>query len=45
MLAEATPEALKNMLLVLHTKGGLVEGWTDTDGTDLWALTWQVAAK
>lgn len=45
LLSEAIPEALKNMLLVLVTKGCLKEGWVDTDGTNLWELTWRVAGR
>ncbi|KXZ43437.1 hypothetical protein GPECTOR_90g523 [Gonium pectorale] len=45
VLAEALPEALKNMLLVLHSKGILVEGWKDADGADLWDYTWRQVAR
>lgn len=45
LLAEAIPEALKNMLLVLSAKRNLKEGWVDIDGTDLSELTWRVAKK
>ncbi|GFR51100.1 hypothetical protein Agub_g13429 [Astrephomene gubernaculifera] len=45
VLAEALPEALKNMLLVLHSKGLLVEGWRDAEGGDLWDLTWRLTAR
>ncbi|GLC38754.1 hypothetical protein PLESTM_000772100 [Pleodorina starrii] len=45
VLAEALPEAAKNMLLVLRSNI-LVEGWKDQDGsTDLWELTWKQIAK
>ncbi|KAG2488975.1 hypothetical protein HYH03_012417 [Edaphochlamys debaryana] len=45
VLAEALPEALKNMLLVLHSKGMLVEGWKDAEGADLWEYTWKMTAR
>ncbi|PNW80894.1 hypothetical protein CHLRE_07g334100v5 [Chlamydomonas reinhardtii] len=45
VLAEALPEALKNMLLVLHSKGMLVEGWKDSEGVDLWEYTWRQTAR
>ncbi|MEW5304445.1 MAG: hypothetical protein WDW36_007055 [Sanguina aurantia] len=43
-LAEAVPEALKNMLLVLQSQGKLKEGWRDGD-TDMWELTWRISKK
>lgn len=46
VLSEAIPEALKNMLLVLQSKGScLKEGWRDSDGTDLSDLTWKVGKR
>jgi brefeldin A-resistance guanine nucleotide exchange factor 1 len=45
VLAEAIPEALKNMLLSLQSKGILKEGWRDSDGTDLSDLTWKVCKR
>ncbi|EFJ51864.1 hypothetical protein VOLCADRAFT_87471 [Volvox carteri f. nagariensis] len=45
VLAEALPEAAKNMLLVMHSNKILVEGWKDQDGTDLWDYTWRQIAK
>lgn len=45
VLTESVPEATKNLFLVLHAKGVLVEGWRDEDGTDLWELTWRTGKK
>ena len=45
VLSEAIPEALKNMLLVLKSKGNLKEGWRDSDGTDLSELTWKIGKR
>ncbi|KAK9841755.1 hypothetical protein WJX81_000904 [Elliptochloris bilobata] len=42
-LAEAVPEALKNMLLVMAAQGVLTPAWTDADGRSLWDLTWSRA--
>ncbi len=46
-LVEAVPEALKNMLLVLASRGVLCQGWCDpADGsTDLWEATWRASRK
>jgi hypothetical protein len=46
-LVEAVPEALKNMLLVLASRGVLRQGWCDlADGsTDLWEATWRASRK
>mmetsp|Transcript_14182 Transcript_14182/g.35020 ORF Transcript_14182/g.35020 Transcript_14182/m.35020 type:complete len:83 (+) Transcript_14182:359-607(+) len=45
LLAEAIPEALKNMVLMLHDKGTLREGWRDAEGGDLCDATWRAARK
>eukprot|EP00884_Botryococcus_braunii_P022699 jgi/Botrbrau1/9112/Bobra.0305s0016.2 len=39
--AEAVPEAIKNMLLVLAAQGILTPEWKDPEGKSLWELTWR----
>ncbi|KAK9918480.1 hypothetical protein WJX75_004379 [Coccomyxa subellipsoidea] len=43
VLAEAVPEALKNVLLVMAAQGILAPSWTDAEGHSLWDLTWYKA--
>ncbi|CAL8465729.1 g5265 [Coccomyxa elongata] len=43
LLAEAVPEALKNVLLVMAAQGVLAPSWTDAEGHSLWDLTWYKA--
>ncbi|EIE18029.1 Sec7-domain-containing protein, partial [Coccomyxa subellipsoidea C-169] len=43
VLAEAVPEALKNVLLVMAAQGVLAPSWTDAEGHSLWDLTWYKA--
>lgn len=42
-LAEAVPESVKNMLLVMAAQGVLVPEWRDAAGHNLWDLTWAKA--
>lgn len=42
-LAEAVPEAVKNMLLVMAAKEILVPDWVDEHGHNLWDMTWSKA--
>jgi len=44
-LAESVPEALKNMLLVMATQGILRPDWSDSEGVNLWNVTWQHARR
>ncbi|KAL0041048.1 hypothetical protein WJX77_003321 [Trebouxia sp. C0004] len=42
-LSEAVPETLKNVLLVMASRGVLTRDWKDSEGRALWDMTWHKA--
>ena len=37
------PEETKNLILVMHKEGILIEGWVDEHGMSMWDMTWRKA--
>ena len=42
-LSDAVPEETKNLILVMHKEGILIEGWADENGMSMWDITWRKA--